>query len=1565
MKQRNNILILILACCLCCALLTGCFGQNDQQYNITIDEDIEHGSIQCDVESAKAGETVTVEATADRDYQLVAITVNGEIITGNSFKMPASDVVLSATFKPAAELVENVPAGAIVINSQSAGGATAKGHITMTFGENGLTFKAFVEDASIVAKDGVAILFSQETPVLGGLLKDGKTIKVSVNALGDASVWATDASGALQATTLEGVTTAFSTWSKTGEKLDGYRVEIYVPYSTLGVTAETAKGKVTVCPVVYSAYGSLPATGTSLQGVDEDAHNTFAVLTDDNTVRDNKYNMLSAQLGSYGSVTQGSYWDLSKDYYKDDTANYPYREALLTGHDGNDNNLVFYRVSANEMYVKATLTVTGVSNKNDQWPKFGLMLFDGASKKGVYFYVDAVMSGATGNTANNITGRDLGYNIAQGDFGSWTTAKTGAFDLDSKTIVMEMVYQDGWVHMYADGQLVKTVYYGSYSEKLHFGIKSFGIDLKVTDYLASDDAEADGWANLKREVPKAQTVDILFAGDSYMDFWKGRHIGNQMSYTGATYANEGVGGTKVQYWIDKLPEMKKLYVPAKIAFHIGVNDIDDAGADPQAVLASLKTMFTKYHETFPDATIYWNSLIPNTMFASKYADYKVINAGVVEYASDKDWLVYIDQTTSFDNNGAARQDVFDDGLHLSVDIGYPIWAKNMLTAMGYDRIDGAVMGDIDGFAHTGLWEFGEGYAYTYGNWDTALWFKGVEGENVYVEATISIGALQNGDGFPKFGLLVRNDHESRWGIIDCFGYPTQKNTTAALIYRGLEDRDGFTAQSAWRWDNTAVWGSASNCNFNNVKLAIAKLGDTVYFLVNDIIHVTAKMSGEVVVGYESFNLEATITDVASSTDVDVIEKKLGLSCEDAKIDGVADEKDDIWTDEVLANTIKFGDKGDGRYFTVAAAKGSDGVYFLVNTYTYNNTRSAAEWYHNANIEFRFGNDGTQRYIYLDGAGFNAVKSSAGIPLAALKSNGNVGDIYHTTFEFYAPFEAFAGYSASDDEIALNVFGWVWDSEPFHNIMNVGTWPRLTVSEHGLRFERQISVSGANAGVSVDVQGTARHGDKVTATINVADGQALDYVKVDGVAHEVVGGKVTFTMPNKDVAIEVALKGIAVKSEVVNKTGEDYLSATVNCDIATATVGQTVPFTVTPNQVAATKATVTVNGKAVDQLNGIYMYTVDAADSAINIKVELEYRLSEAIDGVRGEGYGTPISFKVSDNRSVTVWAKTDANGVYIYAEAISNTIVTNGAEWHTNSNFEFWLNGRIKDESAYVNILGQSHLVSKSVYNYKQENGKYLNTVELYVNQGNIANEFNPDSVRLNYCFKVPGENAYMEENANLRGHSTDWWRTYHTARGTENTDLGVWSEPNCLHITKNGIVHDCDNDPAPKNATIDADFSEYQGLAALKGLGNDNAKFDFTGFVGEDGIYLAVTIYQNKVSVKDPNAWSNWSTNDNLEIYFNGIGNLDGVCAIIEDGFVSCSGGLKDYAMVRTYDETKANGYYYTTKLELYYAYNTSTLANGTIAFNVGINGDGFGGWQPLVWDSNVAYISANGIAR
>ena len=1540
MKQKNRILILILALSMCFGLLTGCFKQEVKEpaiYKVSIDANIKNGSISCDVESAKAGETITVEAKADEHYQLVSITVNGEAIEGFSFVMPEADVVVSATFALSADLTKEVPAGAIKINAQSAGGAKATGHITMVFGENGLTFEAFVEDSTVVEKDGVAILFSQELPIIAGLLKDGKTIKVAVNAKGVASVYATDADGVLQVADLAGVTTKFDTWSKKGEKLDGYHVEIFVPYSVLGTTAEEAKGNITVCPVVYSAYGSLPATAVSLDGVTEDAQNTFAVLTDDNTVRDNKYKMPSAQLGSYGSVAAGKYWDLSKDYYADDVDNYPNREVVLTGHDDNDNNLVFYRVSANEMYVRATLTLTEVINPNDQWPKFGLMLFDGAGQTGVYFYVDAVMANATGNTLDSITGRALGYNLAsKTGWGAWVEAKKDVFDLTTKSIVLEMVYQDGWVHMYANGELAKSTYYGAYNENLHFGIKSFGLGVKVTDYLVSDNAEADGWADKKVAPPEQQKVDILFAGDSYMEWWNWSGLSNAMSYTGATYANVGIGGTKVGEWISKANDMALLYNPSKIAFHISVNDIDDAGSDANAVLARLIEMFELYHELFPNTTIYWNSLVPNTLFASKYEDYKVVNAGVLAYAADRDWLVYIDQTTSFELNGAARPDVFGDGLHFNIDVGYAIWANNMLTAMGYERPDGELMGDIDRFSHTGLWEFNEdGSAYSAGNIDTSLWFKDVYGENVYVEAVISIGELRNGDGYPKYGLLVRNESEALWGFIDCWAYPAQNNTAAGLVSRAP---DGVSAGN-WNW-NAVVWGGATGCDHKNVKLAIAKLGDTVYFLVNDVIYATAKLEGEVVVGYESFNLETTIKNVVTSTDATAIERKLGLTCQDADIDGEAN--DTIWTEEVLANTQKFGDKGDGRYFTVAAVKGTDGVYFLVNTYTFANERAAAEWYNNANIEFRFGNNlDTQQFIYVDGKGFNGVKSSGGISLVALKANGNEGAIYHNTFEFFAPYSSFPGYDANSAEIPLKVWGWVWDNEGWNNVMNVGSWAPLTVSEHGLRFEKAISVSGENAGVSVDVQGVARPGDTVVATINVAEGQALEYVKVNGVAVEVVDGKITFTMPNAEVTIEVALKGIGITSHAIDNTGEG-LNALVNCADATAVVGQTVTFTV--DATAGSKYVVKVNGEAVSASEGKYSYTVKATDTAVAITVELDYDLSEAIDGVKGEGYGAPMTIKVEGGRSFNVWARSDEYGVYLYFEAVSSTLSTDKDFFWDNNNFEFRLNDA---EHGGVNTKGEIYRASVGYYHYEQqENGMYKHVAEVYVNGAKWIPNYNPENTVLQYAFKTPGEWVWVESGVRNDFNRADWWRTGHsTPHGGEPIGLGQPNGlPHCIHITKNGLVHDCER------ASIDGDLSEYEGKNALIGLGNANAKFDIVGYVADDGVYMGITIYQNKAS----EIRGEWWDNDNLEIKL--LGDRAGF-SIIED-FLVASAPVSDYVLVRT---ENVDGWAYKTVIELYFEYDFSIAK--IVPLQIGVNGNGFQGWQSLIWDDTVAYITADGI--
>ena len=74
-----------------------------QTYNIELDDQVEHGTIASDMTSAPAGVTVTLTATPDAGYEFGEWTVlddgaNEIPVTGNQFEMPASDVLVSATF---------------------------------------------------------------------------------------------------------------------------------------------------------------------------------------------------------------------------------------------------------------------------------------------------------------------------------------------------------------------------------------------------------------------------------------------------------------------------------------------------------------------------------------------------------------------------------------------------------------------------------------------------------------------------------------------------------------------------------------------------------------------------------------------------------------------------------------------------------------------------------------------------------------------------------------------------------------------------------------------------------------------------------------------------------------------------------------------------------------------------------------------------------------------------------------------------------------------------------------------------------------------------------------------------------------------------------------------------------------------------------------------------------------------------------------------------------------------------------------------------------------------------
>lgn len=78
--------------------LTAVWSETDPDaFNVTVAA-TEHGTVKTDVESARAGDTVTVTVEPEPGYILEKITVDGVELDGTSFKMPEHDVEVSATF---------------------------------------------------------------------------------------------------------------------------------------------------------------------------------------------------------------------------------------------------------------------------------------------------------------------------------------------------------------------------------------------------------------------------------------------------------------------------------------------------------------------------------------------------------------------------------------------------------------------------------------------------------------------------------------------------------------------------------------------------------------------------------------------------------------------------------------------------------------------------------------------------------------------------------------------------------------------------------------------------------------------------------------------------------------------------------------------------------------------------------------------------------------------------------------------------------------------------------------------------------------------------------------------------------------------------------------------------------------------------------------------------------------------------------------------------------------------------------------------------------------------------
>lgn len=141
-----------------------------------------NGTVTADKATAQMGDTVTVTATPDKDYELSKITVNGTAITGNTFTMPAENVTVTAEFKK----IGSAGAEIVVPEGVSVSFAGSKEDILKAvFGDD---YAALVEagyklDVVMTVKDETAVSAEDKALVEGALSGDmhiGLLIDVSL-----------------------------------------------------------------------------------------------------------------------------------------------------------------------------------------------------------------------------------------------------------------------------------------------------------------------------------------------------------------------------------------------------------------------------------------------------------------------------------------------------------------------------------------------------------------------------------------------------------------------------------------------------------------------------------------------------------------------------------------------------------------------------------------------------------------------------------------------------------------------------------------------------------------------------------------------------------------------------------------------------------------------------------------------------------------------------------------------------------------------------------------------------------------------------------------------------------------------------------------------------------------------------------------------------------------------------------------------------------------------------------------------------------------------------------------
>lgn len=924
-----------------------------------------------------------------------------------------------------AEHLDSVPQSTLKTRAD-ADGSIAEANWFAEYGETAMEFTVYVEDSaiytggSIYDNDGVEIILSKVQHVKG---YSEKTISVSVDAAGNIKVKNLFTSVDVEDS---GITASATEFTLTDETTDGYYINVSVPYSATEITKAEMDAAVCFGLTNADSAASLKSVYDSTYGTIYENVHTYIAITSDNTFTKNPYVNYSLVWGDANeNLKASSAWNTDGDDGSD-SAN-----IFMTKTDG-DSYIYMRESNADPFYAEVKINVTGLFN-DEKWGKFGLTVTSADGTKGFFYYVAA--AAADGKNFNQ-EAVGLGFNGRSGKgSGSWknewksigSLGGTSAQYTGENYVTLGIYRQGSAYKLYANGEFISMISSDiGEDEEAYVGLASFNITMKVKDYSLETDPN-----NLGDYEIVVEEKDYLFVGDSYIDtaFW----YTYDNVFGDLSAANEGVGGTKTEYWLGMVNSLKQRYDPANIVMHIGVNDIDDGNTTGEVTIERLNTLMEAYQTAFPEADIYYVGLVHNMMFKNKWAEYDKVNAHMKKLAEEDAQINFINmaQYITADESGSTMSWFNADGLHYGVD-GYAVFNRELCKALGIERVSSKNgLGDVTAegapaFSYSGGWEFdAEGVAHNTGRDESQIFLSNLYAADFYAEVKISVNGLNKQDDYPKAGIAVRtstatyffgldarkldntNSYNNNWSNV--FYRPETINRAWSEYYKDYQ----FVYDASYDYNN--------NTSFKT--LGVVKVGTALYFLadgkvVNCILD-AYKADEKAAVSVFNFNMDMYAKDPTVITDAAKLKEKLDslkiYENSGKKIDGDISD----WTEAQKSNPYEI-PVADGRSVTIYATMDTDGIYVFYDVVHNSYVTDKGNWFDNTNFEIKF-KDNIQRYASASGHNSRWDVATRQINAAKFVSKQEDGK-WHTTAEAFIAYSCIDGVDVKD---AYTMMGFAW------------------------------------------------------------------------------------------------------------------------------------------------------------------------------------------------------------------------------------------------------------------------------------------------------------------------------------------------------------------------------------------------------------------------------------------------------------------------------------------------------------------------------------------------------------